>query len=85
MKQRKIHLSLAFPEYEYRILSGKAKKAGISKARFIRQAIAGKEVNVAPTAEVPTLIMEVRRVGNVLDQILKTAESKGIWDTEAGL
>ena len=65
---------------EFYDLTKKARKAGMSTASFVRMAIAGKDVMEAPSADVPLLIREVRRVGNNIDQILKIANSKGLLD-----
>ena len=85
MAEKIIYFTARFRENEYRQLIEKAEKAGVSRQVFLRRAVTGKEVNVAPTAEVPVLIMEVRRVGNILDQILKEAKGKGFRDTEEEL
>ena len=39
-----------------------------------------QEVKAGPTADVPMLIQEVRRVGSNLNQILKRANSIGLLD-----
>ena len=65
---------------EYYDLTKKARKAGMSTASFVRMAIAGKDVMEAPSADVPLLIREVRRVGSNIDQILKIANSRGLLD-----
>ena len=48
--------------------------------RKARKAVAGTEVKEAPPADVPVLIMEVRKVGSSLNQILKIAEAKRLMD-----
>ena len=65
---------------EYHDMTKKARKAGISTAAFVRMAIAGKEVMEAPSADVPLLIREVRRVGCNIDQILQFAHARGLMD-----
>ena len=42
--------------------------------------VADKEIKDGPTADVPALIQEVRRVGSNLNQILKRANSIGLLD-----
>lgn len=41
-------------------------------------AVAGQKVIEAPSADVPVLIREVRRVGYNIDQILKIANAGGL-------
>ena len=65
---------------EYYSLTKKARKAGMTTASFIRHAVADKEIREAPSADVPVLIREVRRVGYNIDQILKIANSKGLLE-----
>ena len=65
---------------EMQELTRKARKAGLTKGAFLRAAIAGKRIHEAPSADVPTLIMEVRRVGYNIDQILKLANARGLLD-----
>ena len=65
---------------EMQDLTKKARKAGLTKGAFLRAAIAGKRIYEAPSADVPTLIMEVRRVGYNIDQILKLANARGLLD-----
>ena len=65
-------------EKEYRSLTSKAHRAGMTKAAFIRNAVENKEVAEAPSVDVPALIWEVRQVAGRLDRILKTVDSRGM-------
>ena len=65
---------------EFTDLTRKARKAGLSTAAFVRNAVAGTEVKEAPPVDVPVLIMEVRKVGSSLNQILKIAEARRLMD-----
>lgn len=58
----------------------KAQKAHLSAGGFIRRAVKGLEVKEAPSADVPILIREIRRVGYNIEQILKIANVKGMLD-----
>ena len=58
----------------------KAQKAHLSAGGFIRRAVKGLEVKEAPSADVPILIREIRRVGYNIEQILKIANIKGMLD-----
>lgn len=80
MAVRNCRFEMRLTKDELYDLTKKARKAGMSTASFVRMAIAGKDVMEAPSADVPLLIREVRRVGSNIDQILKIANSKGLLD-----
>ena len=80
MAIRNCRFEIRLTKDEYYDLTRKARKAGMSTASFVRMAIAGKDVMEAPSADVPLLIREVRRVGSNIDQILKIANSRGLLD-----
>ena len=80
MRKRNCRVEVCFTKDELSELTKKTRKARLSTGAFIRKAVAGKEVKEAPTADVPKLIYEVRRVGQNIDQILKIAYAKGLLD-----
>ncbi len=59
---------------EISVLKEKSEKAGLTEAEFIRRAITGKEVHEAPARDIPLLIVEIRKAGNALRELLKLAE-----------
>ena len=69
-----------YTEDEFNALREKAKQAGLSGSEFVRRAVAGKEVKQAPTADIPILIRDIRRVGYNVDQLLKIANSTHLID-----
>ena len=71
-------IEVGFTEEEYKVLSEKAKKVGLAKATFLRRAGNGAVISELPGADVPMLIREVRRVGNILGQILEMAKARGL-------
>ena len=80
MKNRNYCVSVRFNKDELEALTEKVSKSHLSRESFIRAAVAGKEVKEGPTADVPALIQEVRRVGSNLNQILMRANSIGLLD-----
>lgn len=78
MAERTRRCEIRFTESEYRSLTAKAEKAGISVSTLIRKSVDECEVKAAPPADLHKLIWEIRRVGNNIDQILMIANSKGI-------
>lgn len=65
MKKRNCRFEVRFTKDELSDLTKKARKARLTNAAFIRRAVCGAEVREAPPADVPALIQEVRRVGNI--------------------
>ena len=80
MRKRNCRVVVYFSKDELDALTKKVRKSHLSREGFIRAALAGKEVKDGPTADVPVLIQEVRRVGSNLNQILKRANSIGLLD-----
>lgn len=78
MAERTRRCEIRFTESEYRSLTAKSEKAGISVSTLIRKSVDECEVKAAPPADLHKLIWEIRRVGNNIDQILMIANSKGI-------
>lgn len=71
---------MCFTESEFSDMIEKAQKAHLSAGGFIHRAVKGLEVKEAPSADVPILIREIRRVGYNIEQILKIANIKGMLD-----
>ena len=80
MRKRNCRVVVYFSKDELDALTKKVRKSHLSREGFIRAALAGKEIKDGPTADVPVLIQEVRRVGSNLNQILKRANSIGLLD-----
>ena len=80
MRKRNCRVVVYFSKDELDALTKKIRKSHLSREGFIRAAVAGKEVKDGPTADVPRLIQEVRRVGSNLNQIMKRANSIGLLD-----
>ena len=80
MRKRNCRVVVYFSKDELDALTKKIRKSHLSREGFIRAAVAGKEVKDGPTADVPALIQEVRRVGSNLNQIMKRANSIGLLD-----
>ena len=80
MRKRNCRVVVYFSKDELDALTKKIRRSRLSREGFIRAAVADKEVRDGPTADVPVLIQEVRRVGSNLNQILKRANSIGLLD-----
>ena len=80
MRKRNCRVVVYFSKDELDALTKKIRKSHLSREGFIRTALADKEVKDGPTADVPALIQEVRRVGSNLNQIMKRANAIGLLD-----
>lgn len=78
--KRTNEIKIRFHRSELDSLTKKARKSGLSREGYCRRVLNESEVKAAPTADVPALIREVRRVGHNIDQILKIANSQGLLD-----
>ena len=78
--RRTLEMKIRFTRAELDALTKKARKAGLSREGYCRRILNGAEVKEAPSAEVPLLIQEVRRVGHNINQVLAKANSIGLLD-----
>ncbi len=80
MRSRTKQIIIRLSDEELADLNEKAGKVRGSREQFIRQCISGAVIREAPSVDVPRLIMEVRRVGISLNQILRIANSLGLLE-----
>ena len=71
---------MRFTKDELAVLTKKARKARMTNAAFIRNALSGTEVKEAPDVDVMLLLREMRCVGYNVDQTLKRMNSTGVLD-----
>lgn len=74
MRKRNCRVEIYFTKDELESLTKKVRKSGLSRESFCRYLLNGAEIKEAPSADVPMLINEVRRVGYNIDQILLHSE-----------
>ncbi|WP_420893080.1 plasmid mobilization protein [Pseudoflavonifractor phocaeensis] len=67
---------IRFTDEEWEHLNQEAMKAGVSKERFVRDAVAGIELTSKPPEELAALIKELNAIGNNINQIARIANSK---------
>lgn len=80
MRRRNCRVEIYFTPDELEILTQKVRKAGLSREQFCRCVLSGAEVKEAPSAEVLSLIREMRRVGYNIEQLLRVANARGLLD-----
>ena len=78
LKKRKFDLRLS--EDEFDDLTMKAEKAGLTKSALMRRAVKGLEVKEAPPVDVRSLMVDIIRVGNNLNQIAVVANAQQLVD-----
>ena len=80
MRSRTNQIIIRLSDEELADLNEKASRVRGSREQFIRQCISGAVIKEAPPVNVPRLIWEVRRVGSMLNQILRIANANGLLD-----
>ena len=80
MRSRTNSIIIRLSDEELASLNEKVSRVGGPRKRFIRQCISGVVIKDAVPVDVPKLIMEVRRVGINLNQILRIANANGLLD-----
>ncbi len=78
LKKRKFDLRLS--EDEFDDLTMKAEKARLTKSALVRRAVKGLEVKEAPSVDVRSLMVDIIRVGNNLNQIAVVANAQELVD-----
>ena len=78
MRTRNHRVVFYLNDREFEAFEEKAKRSSRSREAFIRRAIQEVQIKELPPADLHTLIWEIRRVGNNIDQILMIANAKGI-------
>lgn len=80
LRKRNCRLEVCFTRDELSELTKKAQKAHLSIGAFVRHMVRNVQIKEAPPADFPVLIREVRRVGSNIDQLILTANAKGVLD-----
>ena len=76
-------IEVYFPDAEYEAFLKKVKRTNLSISEFVRRMAAEQVIREAPHVDVPRLWIEVKRVGNNINQLLVLANSKGFFDKVA--
>lgn len=75
LRKRSRRAEVCFTKSEFLDMIEKAQKAHLSAGDFIRGAVNGLEIKEAPSADILTLIQEIRRIGCNIEKILKIANA----------
>ena len=83
MRTRSQSILLRLTQAEMEVLNHKAREAKMSREAYIRQVLSGAEIKAKPPADFYKLIVEVRKVGSNLNQLVKRAQALNFIDTPA--
>ena len=76
MRQRSIKKQLWLNQNEDKILKGKASKAGLSEAEFLRSIIKGYRIKEQPNEIILKFMRQLYGIANNINQIAKVANSR---------
>lgn len=82
-RKRRYRIEIRLTEEELYEVKEKAKKAGLSVGEFARRVFRKEKIIVPPSADERELIMEVRRIGSNLNQLVKKYHALGIEPRES--
>lgn len=74
-KHGRHHLHIELTPEQYRLLSSKAKRCGLTKRAFIARLIEEKEIKALPSREIKTLRTEVHKIGVNINQIARSVNA----------
>ena len=83
MRKRNKRVEVYLTENEYSNLAEKVKLSGMPREAYIRQVLGGVEIKEKPPADFYKLMVEVRKVGSNLNQLVKRAQALNFIDTPA--
>lgn len=80
MRKRNKKMILRLNEKEYQDLLEQAEQSGLPRSTYCREKFLAAEVIPAPTVDYGTLIIEVKRVGRLIELVLQKSNITGILD-----
>lgn len=76
-------ITLRLSEVENRRITRRAKSCGLSKSAYVRQLIVGYEPRESPPADYFHMTLELKQIGNNLNQLAFVANATGLIDEAA--
>ena len=73
------HLHIELTPEQYKTLTEKARRCGLTRRAFIVRLIEGQQIRERPNEEIRQLRTEIHRIGNNINQIARSA-NMGIAD-----
>ena len=78
-KENTRHLHIELTQEQYKTLTNKAKKSGLTKRAFIVRLLNRQEIRERPNEEIRRLRTEIHQIGNNINQIARSVNA-GIAD-----
>jgi hypothetical protein len=80
LRTRKVHVQFWLNEKEAEKFAAKVKRSGLTRSAYLRKIMDDSEIREAPPVDLPRMVMEVRRVGITLNELLRIAQANGLLD-----
>ena len=82
MRKRNVHIQFWLDKKEAETLKKKAKRSGISSAAYVRHLINGVVPQDAPPPDYYSMMQQLYRIGNSLNQIAQKAHTLNAIDVQ---
>lgn len=82
MRKRNIAVLLRLNRKEAEMLNKKVKKSGLSREAYLRQLISGVVPRDAPSPDYYSMMRELHKIGNNLNQIAQKAHTLNVMDAQ---
>lgn len=82
MRKRNVHIQFWLDKKEAESLKKKAKRSGISSAAYVRHLINGVVPQDAPPPDYYSMMQQLYRIGNSLNQIAQKAHTLNVIDVQ---
>lgn len=82
MRKRNVHIQLWLDKKEAEALNKKVKRSGLTRETYLRHLIHGMIPQDAPPPDYYTMMREMYRIGNSLNQIAQKAHMLGVIDVQ---
>ena len=82
MRKRNVSILFRLNKKEAEALDKKVKKSGLSREAYLRQLISGAVPKEAPPADYYSMMRELHKVGNNLNQIAQKAHVLNVVDVQ---
>lgn len=82
MRKRNVHIQFWLDKKEAEILRKRAKRSGLSAAAYVRHLINGVVPQDAPPPDYYSMMQQLYRIGNNLNQIAQKAHTLNVIDVQ---
>lgn len=82
MRKRNVHIQLWLDKKEAEMLDKKVKRSGLSREVYLRHLIDGVVPREAPPQDYFSMMREMYRIGNSLNQIAQKAHTLNVIDVQ---